>query len=176
MAETLATNRAMTEAEAFFAASKFLAFEAKLLDERRFDEWYELLDDDIVYEVPIRLAKIKFSDETQAGGHFIFDTKRRLKVRIDRLNCGECWSETPPSRTVRVVGSVLTGWTDRPDVIEVESALLLYRQRSNDADGDLIPVRRTDELRIGDAGVKLLKRRALLSDISLRTPNLGVFV
>ena len=176
MTDAMVQERTMTEAEAFFIASKFLGREAKLLDERRFDEWYELLDDEISYEVPIRLARMKFSDETSGGGHIISDTKRRLKVRVDRLNCGECWSESPPSRTVRVVGSITASLTDDANVLEVESALLLYRQRSNDADGDLIAVRRTDLLRVGPDGVKLLKRRALLADTSLRTPNLGVFV
>jgi 3-phenylpropionate/cinnamic acid dioxygenase small subunit len=176
MTETRGQNRALTEAEALFIASKFLALEAKLLDERRFDEWYELLDDEISYEVPIRQARSKFGDETRGGGHIFFDTKQRLKVRVDRLNCGNCWSESPPSRTVRVVGSVMTHWTERPDVIEVDSTLLLYRQRTSDADGDVIAVRRNDHLRFTDNGIKLLKRRALLADTSLRTPNLGVFV
>ncbi|MBF7015296.1 aromatic-ring-hydroxylating dioxygenase subunit beta [Novosphingobium sp. HR1a] len=166
----------MSAAEAFLAASRFLALEAKLLDERRFDEWYELLDDDILYEVPIREARLKFENETVGNAHFIHDTKRRLKVRIDRLNCGECWSETPPSRTTRVVGSVLVEPTQQPTVFQVDSALLLYRQRATDIPGDILPVRRTDLLRFGQAGPKLLKRRALLADTTLRSPNLGIFV
>ncbi|HKR90147.1 MAG TPA: aromatic-ring-hydroxylating dioxygenase subunit beta [Phenylobacterium sp.] len=176
MADTIVRDQPMTEADAFLIASKFLAHEARLLDERRFDQWYELLDDELLYEVPIRLAMTKFEDETRGAGHIISDTKRRIKVRIDRLNCGDCWSESPPSRTVRIVGSVLASLTDDPRIIEVDSALMLYRQRSNNEPGDLIPVRRYDLLRVAKAEVKLLKRRALLADTMLRTPNLGVFL
>lgn len=176
MTETFERRHILSEMEAFYLASKFLGLEARLLDERRFDEWYELLDDEILYEVPIRQARIRFSDETSGGGHIIHDTKRRLKVRVDRLKSGECWSETPPSRTTRVVGSISVELTDRPGVVEVGSALIIYRQRSNDADGDLIAARRTDLLRVDGGRVTLLKRRALLSDTSLRTPNLGVFL
>lgn len=160
----------------FHAASRFLAQEAKLLDERRFDEWLGLLDDDIIYEVPIRVARLKFADETAGKAHFIYDTKARLKVRVERLNCGDCWSETPPSRTVRIVGSVMIDPTEHADVIEVESALLLYRQRGDDTPGDMIPVRRNDLIRLHPDGMKLLKRRALIADTTLRTPNLSVFL
>ncbi|HKX77323.1 MAG TPA: aromatic-ring-hydroxylating dioxygenase subunit beta [Novosphingobium sp.] len=169
-------THAAADADAFLLASRFLAQEAKVLDERRFDEWFEMLDDEIIYEVPIRIARLKFADETAGDGHFIHDNKSRLKIRIDRLNCGDCWSETPPSRTVRVVGSVLVTSTERPGVLEVDSALLLYRQRGSDSNGDTIAVRRTDVLRLGEKGPTLLRRRALVADTSLRTPNLGVFL
>lgn len=41
----------------------FLAQEALLLDERRFDEWFALLDDEIVYEVPLRISSLHYKDE-----------------------------------------------------------------------------------------------------------------
>ena len=165
----------MTDADAHFVASRFLAQEAKFLDERRFEEWFDLLDDEIVYEVPIRISKLNFMDETAGKGHFIYDTKSRLRIRINRLNCGDCWSETPPSRTVRVVGSVMINRTDQAGVLEADSTLLLYRQRG-DENGDLIAARRADLIRIGEKGPALLRRRALITDTSLRTPNLGVFL
>ena len=173
---TLANDHLANDPATFHVASRFLALEAKLLDERRFDEWLDLLDDDILYEIPIRMARLSFANETAGKGHFIYDTKARLKIRVDRLNCGDCWSESPPSRTVRVVGSMMIDPTDRADVIEVESALLLYRQRGDDMPGDVIPVRRNDLIRMRADGPKLLKRRALIPDTTLRTPNLGVFV
>ncbi|WP_440207484.1 aromatic-ring-hydroxylating dioxygenase subunit beta, partial [Campylobacter coli] len=46
-------------------ASRFLSLEAKLLDERRYDEWLDMLGDQITYEVPIRLSRREFVDETK---------------------------------------------------------------------------------------------------------------
>jgi N,N-dimethyl phenylurea N-demethylase beta subunit len=66
--------------------------------------------------------------------------------------------------------------TDRADVIVAKSAMLMYRQRGHDAPGDVIPVRRRDELRLTSAGVRLLKRDALITEAVLQTPNLGVFL
>lgn len=157
-------------------AHTFLAQEAKILDERRFWDWYALLDDELEYFVPIRQSKLAFADEVEAGSFRIKDNKQHVHIRIKRLECGAGWAETPPSRTLRVVGSVLVDRTERSDVILVESALLLYRQRGHDERGDVIPVRRQDLLRLTDDGVRLLKRTALLTEAVLTTPNLGVFV
>ncbi|WP_307833053.1 aromatic-ring-hydroxylating dioxygenase subunit beta [Pseudomonas sp. TH10] len=44
-------------------AADFLAREALILDERRFRDWFELLDDEIDYDVPIRIAMRNYADE-----------------------------------------------------------------------------------------------------------------
>lgn len=158
-------------------ASDFLAREALILDERRFRDWYELLDDEIDYDVPIRIAMRTYQDEFPEGAYRIKDCKAHIKTRIARLESDHAWAEVPPSRTLRVVGSVLVDATDQPDLVSVTSAMLLYRQRGHDDLGDVIPVRRHDLLRIGaDGSVKLLKRRALITEAVLHTPNLGVFL
>lgn len=164
------------ELTGFLRASQFLAYEAKLLDERRFEEWLNLVDDEIVYEVPARIAKTHFADETPSGASRICDDKKMLQIRVNRLNSGHCWSESPPSRTLRVVGSVIVSATDEPDVLEVESALIIYRQRGDDALGDIIPVRRSDRIRFAPGRTKLLRRRALITETVLHTPNLGIFL
>lgn len=162
--------------EMHLLAQEFLATETKLLDERRFREWFALLDDDIVYHVPLRQARLEFDKEVPAGAFRILDTKSHIETRIKRLESGAAWAETPPSRTLRVVGSLIVETTDRPDVIVAESALLLYRQRGHDDRGDVIPVRRRDRLRLTPAGVRLLRRDALITEAVLTTPNLGVFL
>lgn len=162
--------------EMHLLAQEFLATETKLLDERRFREWFALLDDDIVYHVPLRQARLEFDKEVPAGAFRILDTKSHIETRIKRLESGAAWAETPPSRTLRVVGSLIVETTDRPDVIVAESALLLYRQRGHDDRGDVIPVRRRDHLRLTPAGVRLLRRDALITEAVLTTPNLGVFL
>lgn len=166
----------MSAAEHFAIAQAFLAREAKLLDERRFEDWFATLDDAISYHVPIRQARIAFADEHPEGAYRINDDKGLIRVRIDRLLSGQAWAEVPPSRTLRVVGSVMAEPTDRPDVIAVESAMILYRQRGHDQLGDVVPVRRQDELRLTADGAKLLKRTALIAEVVLSTPNLGVFL
>ena len=175
-AAVLTTAHGASKLELTLLAQEFLGVEAKLLDERRFREWYALLDDDIVYHVPLRQARMAFEDEVPPGAYRLCDTKRHIETRLKRIESGAAWAETPPSRTLRLVGSLLVETTDRPDVIVAESALLIYRQRGHDDRGDVIPVRRRDELRLTSAGVRLLRRDALITEAVLTTPNLGIFV
>jgi 3-phenylpropionate/cinnamic acid dioxygenase small subunit len=165
----------MNRQDAFFIAQDFLALESKLLDERRFEEWLALMDDDIVYHVPIREARVAYADEHGGGGYRIRDNKALLKVRVDRLNSGYAWAEIPPSRTTRVVGSVMAQ-PAADGTIAVESAMLMYRQRGHDAPGEVIPVRRRDVLKVTDEGVRLLRRDAFIAEVVLTTSNLGVFL
>lgn len=165
----------MDKATAFLIAQEFLAREAKLLDERRFDEWFEMLDDEIVYHIPIREARIDYDKEWTDGAYRVRDDKGLIKVRIDRLKSGHAWAETPPSRTLRVVGSVLAE-PQGADEIAVESALLIYRQRGHDAPGEVVPARRQDVLRLRDDKVTLLRRTARITEVLLTTPNLNIFI
>ncbi|WP_127126303.1 aromatic-ring-hydroxylating dioxygenase subunit beta [Georgenia sp. SYP-B2076] len=167
---------AATDAELRAVITQFLATEARLLDDGREEEWYGLLDDDLVYEVPVRQATEPRSREFSQRGIRVRDTKAHIRTRIDRLGTGLAYSEVPPSRTLRVVGSIEIRGTDSPDVVAVSSALLLYRQRGIDPYFDLIPVRREDTIRLTAAGPRLLSRRALTTETSLATPNLAVFL
>ncbi len=165
----------MNKQEAFFIAQEFLAREAKLLDERQLDEWFATLHDEIVYCVPIREAMTEYADEHAGGGYRIRDNKALIDIRIKRQNSGFAWAEVPPSRTTRVVGSLLVDVLG-DDHLAVESALIMYRQRGHDQVGEIVPVRRQDELKITPEGVKLFKRTAYIAEVRLTTNNLGVFL
>ncbi|WP_411733440.1 aromatic-ring-hydroxylating dioxygenase subunit beta [Paeniglutamicibacter sp.] len=165
-----------TAADLRAAITQFLATESRLLDEGREAEWLDLLDEDVLYEVPIRQASDPRSREYAQPGYRMRDTKAHLRTRIERLATGIAYSEVPPSRTMRLVGSIEITPTDRADVIAVASALLLYRQRGIDPHFDLVPARREDTIRITAEGPRLLTRRVLNTETSLETPNLAVFL
>jgi len=156
--------------------NQFLALEARLLDEGREEEWFELLDDDVLYTIPIRQATEPRANEIDRTAFRVRDTKAHLRTRVDRIGTGMAYSEAPPSRTMRLVGSVeITGMPD-PDLVDVSSALLVYRQRGIDAHFDLIPCRRNDRLKLTRDGVRLLRREVVLTETVLATPNLAVIL
>ncbi|WP_329343570.1 hypothetical protein OG252_45010 [Streptomyces sp. NBC_01352] len=156
--------------------AQFLAYEARLLDEGREEEWFALLDDDLLYTVPSRQSTQPRSDEVNRAAWRIRDTKAHVRTRLDRLNTGHAYSEVPPSRTMRLVGSVEVRTTSEVDVVEAYSSLLLYRQRGIDVHFDLIPCRRNDRVRLSAAGPRLLAREVILTETSLKTANLGVLL
>ena len=82
-------------------AERFLVAEARLLDERRFDEWEALFTDDGIYLVPIDPEK-----EPAGSISIIYDDRRRLTERVFRQLKTPVLDQNPPSRTIRFVSNV----------------------------------------------------------------------
>jgi len=155
--------------------------EAELLDDGRFDEWLDLLSDEISYEAPVRLTK-----ELGQGGesayratgrqyHFL-ENRHTLGLRVARLKTDFAWAEDPPSRTRRFVTNVRVRQGASPDEVEVRSNLLLYRNRGDETDADLISAERQDMLRDDGAGWRLVRRLILIDQAALGTKNLGIML
>lgn len=156
---------------------QFFGREATLLDENRLEEWAEALDEDVVYEVPIRLTDARGGNaEFPPDAYRVRDNRAMIIKRIERVATGEAWAESPRSRTVRMVGSIAVEAGAQPDVYKVDSAVLVYRQRAQDEVSDLIPARRRDILRVTEDSVTLVRRTIILAETVLTTPNLGIFL
>lgn len=164
-------------ADVHIRISQFLGLEALLLDTRQLEEWLALLDDDIVYEIPMRLVTRKgASDEYPLNSFRARDDLAMLRKRVERSYTNENWAEDPPSRTMRNVGSILVEAGDTSDVYLVHSALTVYRQRGLDRAFDWIPARRRDLIRVEEHACKLVRRTVILAETILQTPNLAIFL
>lgn len=167
---------AVVDPATYTLAAQFLAHEARLLDEGRDEEWLDLLDDDLLYTVPSRQSALPQSNEINRNAWRLRDTKAHVVTRVKRGDEGHAYSEVPPSRTARLVGSIEVVRTEREDVVAVYSTVLIYRQRGIDVHFDLIPARRNDLVRLTPDGPRLLSREVILTETTLKTPNLGVFL
>jgi benzoate/toluate 1,2-dioxygenase beta subunit len=79
------------------AAFAFVTREARLLDERRFEEWVELFDADGLYWVPLRPGQTDGLEEMS-----IFrDDRDLLRARLARLRHPAAHADTPAPRVVR---------------------------------------------------------------------------
>jgi len=73
---------------------RFVYREARLLDERRFDEWYELFTEDGIYWVPLSHDQVDPLDHTSLA----YEDRLLLKLRVERLKSPRAFSQQPPSR------------------------------------------------------------------------------
>ena len=78
---------------------KFIYQEARLLDEKRFDEWYELFTDDACYWVPL----VPGQADPLAHNSLAYDDKLLLKLRIERLKLPTAYAQKPASRCHHVL-------------------------------------------------------------------------
>jgi 3-phenylpropionate/cinnamic acid dioxygenase small subunit len=168
--------RSLNDTALLGLVTQFLGYEAMLLDEGRFEEWFTLLDDALIYEAPVRVATETRSDEMTVGVYRFSDDKQMIRTRIDRLKLPNAYAESPPSRTVRCVSAICLLQDATAGVVGASSALLLYRQRGVESAADYIPARRTDRIRLTAEGPRLLARSIKLAETVLRTPNLGIFL
>jgi 3-phenylpropionate/cinnamic acid dioxygenase small subunit len=85
----------MTEADLV----KFVLREARLLDEKRFDEWYDLFADDGYYWVPA----VHGQKDPHLENSLAYEDKFLLKLRVERLKTPNAFSQQPPSRCHHVL-------------------------------------------------------------------------
>ena len=72
---------------------EFVYREARLIDEKRFDEWYDLYADDCRYWMPLVRGQPRGAEHTS-----LFDEdKLLLKIRIERLHNPKSYSQAQPS-------------------------------------------------------------------------------
>jgi 3-phenylpropionate/cinnamic acid dioxygenase small subunit len=67
--------------------------EARLLDEKRFDEWYALLTDDVRYWMPLTRGQ----PDAETHTSLFYEDRLLLKVRIERLRHPNAFSQQQPS-------------------------------------------------------------------------------
>ncbi|MRH28010.1 3-phenylpropionate/cinnamic acid dioxygenase subunit beta [Microbacterium sp. SYP-A9085] len=160
--------------------SEFLFAEADLLDERRYDEWLDLLADDYQYSVPLRLnveySEVDERSETKAGSEVCWfdEPKSTIELRVLQLATGVHWAEEPVSRVSHLVTNIRIEDLTWPEV-KLSSRFLVYRNRVAD-ETDFFVGRRKDTLRKTDDGWKVARRFLLLDQTVLLAKNLSVFL
>jgi 3-phenylpropionate/cinnamic acid dioxygenase small subunit len=157
---------------------EFLYAEAELLDERRFQEWLDLLTEDVRYWMPMR-RNVKFGQQErentreQLDMNWFDEGKETLSQRVRQLLTGIHWAEEPLSRVCHMVSNVQLLHVTQEEVT-VKCRFLVYRNRLQD-ETDLFVGKREDVLRRVDRTWKIARRKILLDQNVLLAKNLTVF-
>lgn len=174
---TLNGDGAPVGAQKLFEIERFLLREARLLDDEKYRDWFELLDPRLRYWAPLRENRFRRDKKPEISPKFValFDeTKPTIDLRLQRLESGMAWAEDPPTRHVYAVSNIEAFDTDEAGCYEVHSVFTLYRHRSERDDSTLMG-RRRDLLVEGADGFKLIGRLILLQQSTLLSKNLSVF-
>ena len=169
---------------------QFLYREARLLDDRRFHEWLELLTDDIHYWMGSRSNRYPKSskaiaildpdryvedDLTKADELAILDEdKASLTSRVARLDTGMAWAEDPPSRTRHLITNIEVEQGDAAAEVKVYSNFMVYRSRA-ETEQDFYVGARRDVLRRVAGAWKIAGRKITLDQNVLLAKNVSIF-
>jgi 3-phenylpropionate/cinnamic acid dioxygenase small subunit len=162
---------------------EFLYHEAELLDERCYEEWLELLADDVRYWMPMR-RNVKFGElerEFTREGQDInwFDEgKDTLTRRVQQILTGVHWAEEPLSRICHMLSNIqildAKPSVSEPLEVTVKCRFLIYRNRV-ETETDILVGKREDILRRVNGQWKIRQRKVVLDQNVLLTKNLTFF-
>jgi len=109
---------------------EFVFYEARLIDERRFDEWGRLFADDGYYWVPASPNQETPFDHVS----LFYDDKSTIESRVARLQHPQIHVQVPASRTCHLISNISIDKPGQPaDQFVINSSLLVleYRPGSN---------------------------------------------
>jgi 3-phenylpropionate/cinnamic acid dioxygenase small subunit len=158
--------------------STFLMWEAQCLDDRQFEDWLALLDPEIEYKAPVRTTRENWDGEGLSDTAFWMEEDfRSLETRVKRLASRFAWSENPATRTRRFVGNIrVLPKAGTADVVTIRSNLAIFCHRGEAPQPQVITADRIDEVRIGEHGLKILKRTVILDTAVLGLESLSIFL
>jgi len=103
---------------------QFLYHEALLIDNRHFQQWLELLTEDVTYSIPNQTGEGDSSEEPM----IVCEGYGDLKVRVNRLFNPLNLTQLPPPRTRHFITNVIVKDADEKE-FQVHSNLLVYVQQ-----------------------------------------------
>jgi 3-phenylpropionate/cinnamic acid dioxygenase small subunit len=157
----------------------FFTHENDVLDSRRFEEWLELLDEDIRYWMPLARNQAfgEWNEEWTREGEDLnwFDEgKFELEQRVKQIMTGLHWAEEPVSRVCHMFSN-LTVVQDSGETVRTHLRFIVYRNRT-ETETDFFVGKRNDVLRRhGDGEFRIAAREIFLDQNVLLAKNLTIF-
>ena len=121
-----ASSGALSAGDAALTAevASLLHFEARLLDERRYVEWLDLLTESCSYWIPINPE----GGDPRMEWSLSLDDRRRIEDRVRWLGTGDVHGQRPSSRTRRLLTNI-EGWSVSADQRRARSNFVLFEHR-----------------------------------------------
>jgi 3-phenylpropionate/cinnamic acid dioxygenase small subunit len=149
----------------------FVVREARLLDEKRYEEWNALFTDDAFYWVPLTPNQ---PDGLNHTSH-LYEDKLLRELRIERLKSKRAFSQQPPSRAHHLLQT--------PTVEEFDAAAHRYLVRSEfhytEAQGDEINFfvgTCFHQLTLQEGALRMVLKRVNLLNSDAALPAVQLFI
>ena len=156
---------------------QFYFHEAWLLDQRKLNDWLDLLTEDVLYSMPRRKNVMRRDSEREFTGpgdmNFFEDDKELMRVRVARLETDMAWAEDPPSRTTHLISNLIVAPGEGGEV-NAKTAFIVYKSHL-ETDSSLYTGWRDDVLRREDEGWKIAKRTIYMNANVLLSKNISIF-
>jgi benzoate/toluate 1,2-dioxygenase subunit beta len=134
---------------------QFLFYEARLMDEHRYDEWLALWREPALYWVPSNRDEVDPKREIS----LIYDDWVRLQLRIARLKSGFAHAQEPRSRMRRLLSNIEVEAAAGEEIVTHSNFILAELRRGKQ---DLFAGRTTHRLYPHEGSFKMASKKVLL--------------
>ncbi len=178
MSELAAETRTPVGADEYTAVAQFLHREARLLDEGRHEEWLELLDETMVYEMPLTLTRERVEQNRvhDSGIGYFAENLASLRMRVDRLRTDYAWAEDPPTRTRHMLSNLEVSTCEEPDRFDVRCVFVVFASRGTRTDWEQLVGHRRDQLARRGEEWRILRRTLFLDQAVLGANSISIFL
>ena len=114
--------------ETLHGIQQFLFHEARLLDERKLDDWLKLWTPEGRYWIPRKQGQQNPFDHVS----LFWEDAMLREVRVRRVNHARNWSQQPLTYGSRLVGNVMVDGADAAGHVIVRSSLQLTEYRNDE--------------------------------------------
>lgn len=167
----------MVSVERQFEIIRFYNTEAYLLDHRKFEEWLDLLADNIVYRMPLRVTREEKDGPNIRDDMTLFEeSKLSLTTRVKRLRTSSAWAENHVPRTRHLITNILVEKESGPDEMLVRTSFLFLRSRGSDIETEHLFGERLDVLKKIGGDWKVASRTIYPDQAVITTKNLSMFL
>ena len=157
----------MTASDAEIA--RFIRREARLIDEKRFDEWYALFTDDAHYWVPAAPGQ----QDPLTHNSLAYEDKLLLQLRIERLRSPLAYSQKPASRCLHVLQEPEI---ERRDANEVLTRTPFMYTETRGDDSQRYAATAWHTLVMAEGGLKIRLKRVDILNCDAALPSIQLFL
>jgi len=172
------------------ALERFYFHEARLLDNRQYQQWLALVTEDIRYLMPARGNPLV--NNRERGQEGMISVERELEgsqsmgcpireegyvhlmLRVERAFKVNSWSENPPARTRRLVGNIEL-MSREADQLSVLSNFHLYYARPG-SENAIYSGQRRDVLQANADSYRICSREVIMDYATIELPTLGLLL
>jgi 3-phenylpropionate/cinnamic acid dioxygenase small subunit len=149
----------------------FVAFEARCLDERRWDEWAALFTPDGWYWLP---ADVRHTDPLAEASH-LYDDRLLREVRLRRLSDPQAHSQRPPGAAHHLLqASELLGADEAAGRYELRTPFIYTELRAGRT--TMLPGVAWHHLRVHDGALRIALKRVDLLHAAQALPAIEFYI
>ncbi|MFK0570096.1 aromatic-ring-hydroxylating dioxygenase subunit beta [Endozoicomonas sp.] len=167
---------------------QFYYREARMLDNREYQQWLKLVTTDIKYRIPVRFipqpdpkkkdteAFLSVEQELSQGlaPDFRDENFFILSLRVMRAFKLNSWTDNPPARTRRFISNVEVLPSDQEGCYETFSNTMITWSR-HQKDNHTFTAQRKDVLRVENGEFRIAKREVIIDWNVITGPSLSIF-